>query len=106
MTKLIIVLSLFLFSNIVLSKQERSSMCEPRVPSVNLSKAIELVIINHEKYGNKGQEFFIDEAKLKCSNNSLSWFIGYRTRAYETGQMQVSVGMNGVVKISGVLKDG
>ena len=102
----IICLVTLLFSNSTFAKRAPGAFCDPRVPSIKLDAAVSIVKKIHYSGGNKDKEIFIDEAKLICENNTLTWSIGYRLQAYESGHLYVQILMDGTAKVSKVVKDG
>lgn len=86
------------------AKVERSSICEPRVPKINYIQAVEIAQKVSKKYYRVGNAF-IDMIQLSCENNEHFWLVGFRRKAYESGQLLVYIYMNGKTKTS-IKKDG
>jgi len=105
MKRVILVVVLTLFACTVFAKRKSGSVCDPRVPIVNMTKAIGIANKYLISRGFDLNEQFIDYIELKCENKIHFWVVGYRVRKNETGHFLVFVYMDNSTK-STVVKDG
>lgn len=87
------------------NKTERSSVCATTgKPKLDYTQAVQMAQQQVAKrYSNS--DIFIDLVQLRCENNQRYWLVGFRNQAYESGQLRVSVFMDGTIEIN-LLKDG
>lgn len=90
------------------AKAERmsGSICDPRVPKINITEAIELTKKHHYSSGLSKYKIFVDNADLKCVDAVHYWKVGYRLQSRETGHIFAKVLMNGSVTSGLAVKDG
>lgn len=92
----VILASLFL-SEIAIAERAQGNICNPRVPTLEYEKAINIAnnaIANSHTIG----ESFIDLVMLECINNVYQWKVGFRNKAHESGHFIVYVLMDGSTK--------
>lgn len=94
-----------LFGSLAQAKSERAAGDNSRcIPTLPIEQAIEMAKKYLSKTSNS-DEHFIDSILLQCQQSEAVWKVGWRRKAYQSGQLLMYIHKDGSIQES-ILKDG
>lgn len=101
---LLVSLAMLLAGSSFAKDEAAAGRCTPRVPVVDIDRALQLALQELQRHHEPPQNFFIDAITLQCVDGRAFWQVGWRRKAYESGQLVMRIYMDSTVEES-VIKD-